>query len=306
MRLLRFDETGNLSLTDPFNDSDTPIPPYAVLSHTWGSDSDEVSFEDIKTGFGRDKAGYHKILFCGHQAVQHNIKHFWVDTCCIDQTNEAEVSEAVISMFRWYKNAQICFVYLADFSVGDAAAWQHDVARLAAFRKCRWFTRGWCLQELIAPLDVKFYSVDRVFLGDKSSLERHIQEITSIPATALRGAPLAQFSVEEKMSWAKGRETKRKEDRAYCLLGIFGVFMPLLYGEGDNAFDRLKIEISAKFSRGEYSYASVLSGLVSVAVTVLPIFQHVLNNPTHLIWSTLISNIWQAYKQGQSVRLPSH
>lgn len=261
MRLLKFDRTGSLSLTDPLDEA--ALPPYAVLSHTWSTSGEEVTFQDINTGSGRDKAGYHKILFCGQQALNDGLKHFWVDTCCIDQTNEAELSEAIISMFRWYGKAKRCYVYLTDFSVGDELAWQHDVVRLDAFRKCRWFTRGWCLQELLAPSDVKFYSVERVLLGDKVSLEQYIHEITGIPTTALRGTPLTQFSVTERMSWAKGRETKRKEDRAYCLLGIFGVFMPLLYGEGDHAFKRLEKKIAAKSSPGKY--ISALNALSSAA-----------------------------------------
>ena len=146
-------------------------------------------------------------------------------------------------MFRWYRDAAKCYVYLSDVSVGDDDNNQSQRAWESAFRKCRWFTRGWTLQELLAPASVKFFSREGELLGDKKSLERQIHEITGIPIEALRGSPLSNFSVDERMSWAAKRETKRKEDKAYSLLGIFDVYMPLMYGEGDNAFSRLKEEV---------------------------------------------------------------
>jgi hypothetical protein len=99
MRLLRRCDTGNFSLTQ-FGDED--VPPYAILSHTWGPDTEEVTFEDLTNGTGKDKPGYVKIRFCGEQARLDNLQYFWIDTCCIDKRSSAELSEAINSMFRWY------------------------------------------------------------------------------------------------------------------------------------------------------------------------------------------------------------
>jgi hypothetical protein len=249
MRLLRFDGQGEPNLTGDLQDS---IPPYAILSHTWGDDRDEVGFDDLKHGPCESKAGYAKIQFCGEQAKKDKLEYFWVDTCCINKANYTELCEAITSMFRWYRDAVKCYVYLSDVTVRDEDNNHPRQTWKLAFRKSRWFTRGWTLQELIAPASVEFLSREGEPLGSKNTLERQIHEITGLPISALRGAPLAQFSVDERMRWAGKRNTKRKEDMAYCLLGVFDVFMPLIYGEGDNAFIRLKEEID-KSPRGKFS-----------------------------------------------------
>jgi Heterokaryon incompatibility protein (HET)/NACHT domain len=246
MRLLEISDRGELSLTD---DLTADIPPYAILSHTWGPDQEEVSFKDLIDGRGKNKEGYTKIQFCADQARKDDLHHFWIDTCCIDKTNLVELSEAIVSMFQWYANAEWCYVFLPDVSAckrdntGSTRIWE------SAFRKSRWFTRGWTLQELLAPRRVEFYSRERVRLGDKDTLEQVIHEITGIPGAALRRSSLADFSPEERMRWSSRRETKRTEDRAYCLLGIFNVSMPPVYGEGDRAFDRLKDAIARDYRR---------------------------------------------------------
>jgi hypothetical protein len=166
--------------------------------------------------------------------------------CCIDKSSSTELTEAINSMFRWYKNASKCYVYLSDVSKsGHATDVQSSPATWeAAFRKSRWFRRGWTLQELIAPASVEFFSREGNRLGSKRSLEQHIHDITGIPIRALRGEFLKGFEVEERLSWAKHRETKRQEDKAYSLLGIFDIQMPLLYGEGrEKALVRLRKEI---------------------------------------------------------------
>lgn len=148
-------------------------------------------------------------------------------------------------MFRWYEDATKCYVFLSDVSMSG-----HDSTRTPPeweldFRSSRWFNRGWTLQELLAPASVEFFSRDCKRLGDKKSLERQINEVTGISVLALQGRPLEEFNVNERISWAANRDTKRKEDKAYSLLGIFGVSMPLLYGEGfDKAFRRLRNEIT--------------------------------------------------------------
>ena len=120
----------------------------------------------------------------------------------------------------------------------------------SSFRKSRWFTRGWTLQELVAPALVEFFSKEGQQLGSKRSLERHVNEVTRIPIKALRGSPLYDFSIQERMSWAENRDTTREEDKAYSLLGIFDVHMPLIYSEGrEKAFKRLREEID-RISKG--------------------------------------------------------
>ena len=236
MRLLKLEATGEFSLT---NDITYPTTPYAILSHTWGEDDEEVTFEDLKDGSGKTKNGYKKLRFCGQQASRDGLQYVWVDTCCINKSNSTELSEAINSMFRWYRKAAICYVYLADVWTKDPSSnlWE------AAFRNSRWFTRGWTLQELIAPPLVEFFSLNGNRLGDKKSLEVQLHEITGIPVLALRGRPLSDFSFDERVLWARNRDTKREEDLAYSLLGIFDISIPVIYGEGkENAFRRLNRE----------------------------------------------------------------
>jgi Heterokaryon incompatibility protein (HET) len=242
MRLLKRNSAGELSLTENLVGDD--IPEYAILSHTWGANTEEVTFQDLKDGTGKAKSGYKKIYFCKEQARHDGLQYFWVDTCCIDKSSSAELSEAIISMFRWYRNAAKCYVYLTDIS-RPQQSWE------LAIRKSRWFTRGWTLQELLAPVSVEFFSKDWEQLGDKKSLERHIHEITGIPVKALQGSLLSNFSVKERLLWAEKRHTTREEDNAYSLLGIFNIQIPVLYGEGrENAFKRLREEID-KLSKGK-------------------------------------------------------
>ena len=145
-------------------------------------------------------------------------------------------------MFRWYRGATKCYVYLTDVSIRDHDSNDQisEFTSESAFRNSRWFTRGWTLQELIAPVSVEFFSLERTWLGDKKSLERQIHEITGIPIEALQRNPLSNFTVSQRMSWAENRKTKREEDGAYSLMGLFGVYMSPIYGEGrKNAFIRL-------------------------------------------------------------------
>jgi len=239
MRLLQVDENGEFSLTTvPIND----IPRYAILSHTWGDDEEEVTFKDLKKGSGKKKSGYKKIQFCGAQASRDGLQYFWVDTCCINKSDLTELSEAINSMFRWYKKAAKCYVYLSDVSaIGLDPIDESLQLWEPAFRNSRWFTRGWTLQELIAPPSVEFFCSHGRRLGDKKELEQQLVEITGIPALALRGTSLSEFPVNERMSWAETRMTHRAEDKAYSLLGIFDICMPLLYGEGwEKAFIRIR------------------------------------------------------------------
>jgi hypothetical protein len=243
MRLLRLEDDGEFSLVEFVGNN---VPPYAVLSHTWGADHEEVTFKDLVDGAGKSKAGYSKIRFCGKQAAKDGQQYFWVDTCCIDKSSSEELSEAINSMFRWYHNAAKCYVYLSDVSIGGSVGNNLSSQRTwkPAFQHSRWFTRGWTLQELVAPTSVEFFSKEGERLGDKDSMVQEIHEITGISVQALQGSPLSRFSVDERMLWAARRETKREEDAAYSLLGIFNIHMPLIYGEGgQKALNRLRKEI---------------------------------------------------------------
>ena len=250
MRLLLRSNAGEFSLTKEFLGDDI-IPPYAILSHTW-SEGEEVTFKDLIEGTGKNKAGYKKIQFCGQQAEHDGLQYFWVDTCCIDKSNQVVLQDAINSMFRWYQNARECYVYLSDVSTAKRKV-SNEPSKFTwepAFRVSRWFTRGWTLQELLAPRSVKFFSCESKHLGDKTTLMQQICEITDITPPALQGTPLCEFSIEERFSWTRDRQTAYKEDKAYSLLGIFNICMPLLYGEGEEkAFQRLRKKIT-KLSNG--------------------------------------------------------
>jgi hypothetical protein len=251
MRLLKSTENDNFSLST-FSANETP--PYAILSHTWGKD--EVTFEEIINNEEKDKPGYQKIKFCEKQASKDGLSYFWIDTCCIDKTDIVETSEAINSMFSWYRDAARCYVYLSDVVINEANATEHhsESTWLSRFCVSRWFTRGWTLQELLAPPTVHFFSREGRLLGDKVSLETQIHGITGIPIRALRGANLSTFSVEERLSWTQGRSTTRREDKVYSLLGLFNVRMPMLYGEGEEfALQRLKREIARSISQSFFN-----------------------------------------------------
>jgi hypothetical protein len=247
MRLVQRGDNGGLKLTEDLADDDIPKR-YAILSHTWIL-GEEVTFKDFMGGAGKEKAGYKKIQFCGEQAACDGLQYFWVDTCCIDKQNLNELTTAINSMFRWYQNAARCYVYLSDVSVRTRDGQFDHVEWDSAFRNSRWFRRGWTLQELLAPKIVDFYSQDDIRLGDKSSLKGQIAEITGIPTEALQGQALSKFSIKERFSWVEQRQTTKPEDKTYCLLGLFGVFLPLIYGEGQpSAMRRLRKVIQESMS----------------------------------------------------------
>ncbi|KAF5846756.1 hypothetical protein GGP41_004773 [Bipolaris sorokiniana] len=229
MRLLQIHGSDKLSLVELLPDN---LPPYAILSHTWGPPNEEVTYQDFLDGKGKEKIGYRKLIRCGQQAAQDGFQYFWVDTCCIDKTSSAELSEAINSMYSWYQLADVCYAYLADIGPKDS------------FTTSKWFTRGWTLQELLAPEEMIFFDEKWFLLGTRAGLREQIFQRTQIPVNVLSQAePLEHFSAAQRMSWAAERKTTRIEDIAYCLLGIFNINMPLIYGEGENAFIRLQEEI---------------------------------------------------------------
>ena len=249
MRLLR---TLDL-LFEEFID-DRAVPPYAILSHTWSEG--EVSFKDMESSIeaSKQKPGFQKIAHCASKARQQRLRYIWVDTCCIDKSSSAELTEAINSMFNWYSNAEVCYAYLSDvisshdFTMEevndeDVSEAPLDNSTTSAIRESRWFKRGWTLQELIAPRKVVFFDGRWKPLATRVTLSMWITAITGIPWHILTGGDFTKESIACRMSWAARRKTTRVEDMAYCLLGLFGVNMPLLYGEGMRAFRRLQEEI---------------------------------------------------------------
>ena len=199
MRLLRWVSENQIGRTPDLDDDKRP--PYAILSHTWAADnSDEVTWAEVETVEGQNKPGYHKIRFCAEQARKDGITHFWVDTCCINKANLVELSEAITSMYRWYHEAVKCYVYLSDVSCPQQDLGRETYALWAPqFHASKWFTRGWTLQELVAPKIVEFFSYERALLGDKKTLALQIHKITGVQVDALHNASLTQFSVSERM-----------------------------------------------------------------------------------------------------------
>ena len=234
MRLLSTDRTELHFFASP---EDVPGG-YAILSHVW--DEREDTFQDIEAlrvecaSSGRNPRldlVSEKIRKSCILAEKHDYKWIWVDTCCIDKSSSAELSEAINSMYRYYAHSAICYAFL------------RDVRSRYRMNKI-WYKRGWTLQELIAPRLLVFVSHKWEVLGTKGDLASKISSQTQIPEEVLRHEmDLAYVSVGQRMSWASRRDTTRVEDRAYSLMGIFGINMPTLYGEGDNAFYRLQEEI---------------------------------------------------------------
>ncbi|CAK7235668.1 hypothetical protein SCUCBS95973_009345 [Sporothrix curviconia] len=238
------------------NDHSTlAVPRYAILSHTW--EAGEVTLQEMARAADdatvRSKPGYKKIEQSCELARQEGLEYIWIDTCCIDKTNSTELFEAINSMFTWYRNAWVCYVHLADALVvagGGRDSVVYRNPRRLYVDLYRWYSRGWTLQELVASRNVAFYSADWQPMGTKTAHLMEIARGTGIdPATlaAAGGADfedhLARISVARRMHWLAYRETTRPEDLAYCMLGIFGIHMPVLYGEGDRAFVRLQEEL---------------------------------------------------------------
>lgn len=236
-------------------DPDEDATEYAILSHTW--EKEEVSFQQFQQPeIARKMAGYTKIEKTCRLALDRGFKYAWIDTCCIDKSSSAELSEAINSMFSYYRLAAVCFVYLADFPrvpecyldllnyAGMSEKDYEENEQIRFFRNARWFSRGWTLQELIAPRHLIFFNSDWQTIGTKSTFKDLLAKVTGIDAQVLLGEMnVSSVPVAVRMSWAAKRDTTRTEDIAYCLLGIFDVNMPLIYGEGWKAFQRLQEEI---------------------------------------------------------------
>ena len=230
--------------------------PYAILSHTWVhtavGEATEITYQELCAYMNDDskrkaiaaRPEFDKIRQATRLAARGGHRYIWLDTCCIDKTNILELDESIRCMFQWYRDATICLAYLSDVGpVIDA-----DVEIGLGFETSRWFTRGWTLQELLAPRDVVFFAKDWSFLGFRMGrlpfFQRALSKASAIDEDVLFGGSLpSEFSISTRMQWASGRTTTRIEDTAYCLMGLFGVHMPIMYGEGEAAFIRLQEEI---------------------------------------------------------------
>lgn len=238
---MRLIETTSLEMREFFPPN---IPPYSILSHTWGAE--EVSLVDFmavsstSAKIRSSRRGFKKIVRAAKLARELKHKYIWIDTCCIDKSSSADLTEAINSMYQWYRDSVVCFAWLDDLP---------NEKPDKAMARCRWFTRGWTLQELVAPRRLEFYDAEWVFRGTRTAHIDLIFQRTNIPQRILLGqAHPTNYSLARRMSWAATRETTRIEDTAYCLLGIFDINMPLAYGEGSKAFRRLQEEIVKKNS----------------------------------------------------------
>ncbi|KAI1427645.1 heterokaryon incompatibility protein-domain-containing protein [Xylaria sp. FL1777] len=253
------------------------IPNYVILSHCWRSGHNEIIYEDVEysqpeSWKDKKKEAAEKVLNACAEADKLGYEYVWIDTCCIDKRSSSELSEAINSMFSWYRNSARCIAFL------------DDVDNLDQLDSSRWFTRGWTLQELIAPDNVWFYNKNWSYIGDRFSMAKRLSVLTRIDEVILRHGHepeltnwddhicedrgydftcycgidyfdndrlrgiLDTYSVAGIMSWAADRQTSREEDIAYCLMGLFDVNMPLLYGEKEKAFIRLQEEIIRRTS----------------------------------------------------------
>ena len=261
-----------------FNESD--LPPYAILSHTWGPD--EVTFEELRRaqkartrsltrwlqkiraksderrpsstfldirlrGEIETSRGYTKIVKTAEIARQLGYRYFWIDTVCIDKSSSAELQEAINSMYRWYQKSSTCLIYLEDARPVPAEdRTYHYIEDVVS--NSRWVTRGWTLQELIAPRFASLYDADWNLVCEKDEAFEPLSRATGVPTDVLSSGEFDQYCVAQRMSWAAHRSTTRIEDLAYCLMGLFDINMPMLYGEGEGAFIRLQEEIIQKIA----------------------------------------------------------
>lgn len=240
---------------------DATRPKYVIASHRWTAD--EASYKEVKDGIAAqelaaDNAGHRKVKAFARYVREKvaSVDWLWIDTCCINKESDAELSYSINSMFKWYRNAELCLVFLAGVvdvadsaTVSPASAW-------ASFEQDEWFRRGWTLQELLAPRLVVFVTKDWHVIGRKGypssscegtsvdlgpDLGSRLAKITGVPERVLNdwGASI-DMSVEEKLRWMEGRSTTRPEDMSYALFGILGITLSVIYGEGqENARNRV-------------------------------------------------------------------
>ncbi|OQO10188.1 hypothetical protein B0A48_04545 [Cryoendolithus antarcticus] len=230
-------------------------PPYVIASHRWADETEETTFQDVIAHRNTASAGYKKLEgFIAHVRSQHrSIKWLWIDTCCIDKTNAVELSEAINSMYKWYRRAEVCLAYLADVRYPDKVLQniRQDLDLQRLFERSEWFTRGWTLQELVAPRNVIFLAANWRVIGSRGGstsmlpLEDVIASITHIPWNVLHdAAELESVNAEDRLQWASNRQTTREEDKWYCLYSLLDAPIGANYGEGARrARKRLLVEL---------------------------------------------------------------
>ncbi|KAH8900164.1 HET-domain-containing protein [Thozetella sp. PMI_491] len=247
-----------------------PKAAYAILSHTWGPD--EVGFHDLGRDHALSLAGWAKIEGACSVARKEGYQYIWIDTCCIDKTSSAELSEAINSMWKWYADAEVCYAYLADVPSEGFNAAGPDLS--TPLEKARWFTRGWTLQELLAPAEVVLFSRDWRQIGTKESLAAVIADITGVDVELLQmKRSVGSYSIAQRMSWAAGRRSTRLEDESYCLIGLFS-----------RAFKRLQLEIMKE----TYDLTLLAWGSVDSTMTmtgVLALSPEAFNGCNDITWS---------------------
>ncbi|KAF9474487.1 hypothetical protein BDN70DRAFT_815594, partial [Pholiota conissans] len=220
---------------------------YVILSHTWLHDtSGEVTYAKWKSGnFDKNSPGYQKLAtFCKVAAKDHGITLAWMDTICINKDSSAELDESIRSMYKWYRDSSVCITYLAQ------------TTHVSHIRDDLWFTRGWTLQELLAPPRIKFYGADWLQLIPWEYSDKHVQDAQEeiFAATTITSRELQVFQdqghewkkipISRKMQWTANRQVTREEDTAYSMMGIFDVSISIAYGEGaQRAFFRLVRQI---------------------------------------------------------------
>ncbi|KAI1284515.1 heterokaryon incompatibility protein-domain-containing protein [Xylaria sp. FL0933] len=258
------------------------VPDYAILSHTWGEE--EVTFQDLQYPSHKKKRGYTKIHQTCLLAAIDRLKWIWIDACCIDKSSSAELSEAINSMFDWYQRAAVCYVYLGDVPPSKPG---EDIEK--AFSRARWLTRGWTLQEFLAASPIRLFDSAWQKIEPSNFPIRYM--VSRIDKDTWKTT-----DVPTRLSWAASRQTSRQEDMAYCLLGLLGINMPLLYGEGSSAFPRLLEELIKKSNshgllaswygltplncglpllpRSPFAYAGCTNGFQEIPVAGKPTSRH--------------------------------
>ncbi|KJA27585.1 hypothetical protein HYPSUDRAFT_862747 [Hypholoma sublateritium FD-334 SS-4] len=237
---------------------------YAILSHTWIRD---VPGDVIYQGWNtreRYPAGYRKVAyFCAVAAQAHGVGFGWMDNVCINKDSSSELDESIRSMYKWYRGAHVCISFLSQ-------SWD-----LSGMKDDSWFTRGWTLQELLAPRDNYFYNGNWEYLG--SSTDEAIQSaiesastITRAELEACRRGETDRIPISRRLQLAAKRQVTREEDMAYSLMGLLGVDISVAYGEGtEHAFFRLVREmLSTKkdvldiFNHGYYPSRKIIPATI--------------------------------------------
>ncbi|KJA25459.1 hypothetical protein HYPSUDRAFT_37447 [Hypholoma sublateritium FD-334 SS-4] len=211
---------------------------YAILSHTWMRDTPgEVTFHDWAMRERNPRGNTKIIRFCEATAQDHNITLGWIDTVCINKSSSSELDESIRSMYNWYRRASVCITHLSE------------TANISDAHGDSWFTRGWTLQELLAPSRSVFYNKNwkQIGSGTDAEIQSVIKTATGITSGELelswRGA-IEAIPLSRRMQMACGRQVTREEDTSYSLMGLLGVDMSIAYGEGaSRAFSRLVREL---------------------------------------------------------------